>query len=130
MTGSTSGVDATLRPPPQQRPRIPIWVAGLWPHRAPFRRAARWDGALPLDSENLLKELSPDELRDCRDYILEHRDSDNPFDLIAFAVTQPRTPETVAEYERAGASWWVEAVHPLDESLPEFRERIRQGPVR
>jgi hypothetical protein len=85
---------------------------------------------LPLDSENLLKELSPDELRDCRDYILEDRDSDNPFDLIAFAVTQPRTPETVAEYERAGATWWVEAVHPLDESLPEFRERIRQGPVR
>jgi len=123
-------VDATLRPPAQQRPRIPIWVAGLWPHKAPFRRAARWDGALPLDPDHLLKELSPDELSECRDYIAEHRDSSDPFDLIAFAVTQPRTPEIVAEYERAGATWWMEAVHPLDESLPDFRARIRRGPIR
>lgn len=123
-------VDAALRPAPRQRPRIPIWVAGLWPNRAPFRRAARWDGALPLDRDHLLKELSPDELRECRDYIAERRDSDDSFDLVAFAVTQPRTPEMVAEYERAGATWWVDAVHPLEESLADFRARIERGPIR
>src|SRR5450755_566714 len=38
-------VDETVfRPRPLQRPRIPIWVAGRWPARPPFRRAARWDG--------------------------------------------------------------------------------------
>jgi alkanesulfonate monooxygenase SsuD/methylene tetrahydromethanopterin reductase-like flavin-dependent oxidoreductase (luciferase family) len=123
-------VDAALRPAPRQRPRIPVWVAGSWPNRAPFRRAARWDGALPLDREHLLKELSPDGLRECRDFIAEHRDTDESFDLVAFAVTQPRTPEVVAEYERAGATWWVEAVHPLEESLADYRARIRRGPVR
>jgi len=35
-------------PPPKQKPRIPIWVAGFWPRKAPFRRAAKWDGVIPL----------------------------------------------------------------------------------
>ncbi|MGN6598792.1 MAG: hypothetical protein ACTHMW_05860, partial [Actinomycetes bacterium] len=33
---------------PVQRPRIPIWVGGSWPNRAPFRRAARWDAVFPI----------------------------------------------------------------------------------
>jgi alkanesulfonate monooxygenase SsuD/methylene tetrahydromethanopterin reductase-like flavin-dependent oxidoreductase (luciferase family) len=121
---------ALLRPTPLQRPRIPIWVAGFWPSRAPFRRAARFDGALPLTRGHLLKELSPGELRRCRDYISAHRISRDPFDLVAFAVGQTRTPETVAEYEQAGATWWMEAVDPLTESLADFRARIAQGPIR
>src|SRR5262249_17882946 len=35
---------AVALPRPVQTPRIPIWVAGTWPHRRPFRRAARWEG--------------------------------------------------------------------------------------
>ncbi len=122
--------DALLRPAPLQRPRIPIWVAGFWPNRAPFRRAARWDGALPLARGHLMKELSPGELRRCRDYVGAQRTSSDPFDLVAFAAGQPRTPEVVAEYEEAGATWWVEAVDPLTESLAEFRARIDRGPIR
>src|SRR5919202_2507053 len=30
-----------LLPRPRQSPRIPIWVAGTWPKKPPFRRAAR-----------------------------------------------------------------------------------------
>ena len=122
--------DAVLRPAPLQQPRIPVWVAGFWPNRPPFRRAARWDGALPLARGHLMKELPPGEMRGCRDYISAHRRSSHPFDLVAFAATQPRTPETVAEYEDAGATWWVEAVDPLAESLADFRARIGRGPIR
>jgi len=104
-------------------------VAGFWPNRPPFRRAARFDGALPLTSGHLLKELSPGELRRCRDYISAHRTSSDPFDLVAFAP-RARTPETVREYEEAGATWWVEAVDPLAESLADFRARIALGPTR
>ena len=120
--------DALLRPAPLQRPRIPIWVAGFWPNRPPFRRAGRWDGALPLARGHLMKELSAGELSRCRDYISAHRTSSDPFDLVAFAATQPRTPEVVTEYEEAGATWWVEAVDPLAESLADFRARLRRGP--
>jgi alkanesulfonate monooxygenase SsuD/methylene tetrahydromethanopterin reductase-like flavin-dependent oxidoreductase (luciferase family) len=123
-------LDVLLRPSPLQRPRIPIWIAGFWPNRPPFRRAARWDGALPLSRGHLMKELAPAELRRCSDYISAHRTSSDPFDLVAFAASQPRTPETVAEYEEAGATWWVEAVDPRVESLTNFRARIGRGPIR
>ncbi len=35
-------------PTPLQTPRIPIWVGGTWPNKAPFRRAARYDGVCPM----------------------------------------------------------------------------------
>jgi hypothetical protein len=77
-----------------------------------------------------MKELSPAELRRCRDYVTAHRTSSDPFDLVAFAATQPRTPDTVVEYEEAGATWWMEAVNPLAESVADFRNRISRGPIR
>jgi alkanesulfonate monooxygenase SsuD/methylene tetrahydromethanopterin reductase-like flavin-dependent oxidoreductase (luciferase family) len=122
--------EAVLQPTPVQRPRIPIWIAGFWPNRPPFRRAARWDGALPLARGHLLRDLSPEQLARCRDYISAHRRRSDPFDLVAFAATQPRTAKTVDAYERAGATWWVEAVDPLADSLTEFRARIETGPIR
>jgi alkanesulfonate monooxygenase SsuD/methylene tetrahydromethanopterin reductase-like flavin-dependent oxidoreductase (luciferase family) len=39
--------ESQFLPTPLQTPRIPVWVAGNWPHHAPFRRAARWDGMIP-----------------------------------------------------------------------------------
>jgi alkanesulfonate monooxygenase SsuD/methylene tetrahydromethanopterin reductase-like flavin-dependent oxidoreductase (luciferase family) len=36
--------DVVFLPTPVQRPRVPVWVAGFWPNKAPMRRAARWDG--------------------------------------------------------------------------------------
>ena len=39
--------DVVFLPTPVQRPRVPIWVGGFWPNKAPMRRAARWDGATP-----------------------------------------------------------------------------------
>jgi alkanesulfonate monooxygenase SsuD/methylene tetrahydromethanopterin reductase-like flavin-dependent oxidoreductase (luciferase family) len=39
--------DVVFLPTPVQRPRVPIWVGGSWPNKAPMRRAARWDGAIP-----------------------------------------------------------------------------------
>ncbi|MGH2466413.1 MAG: LLM class flavin-dependent oxidoreductase, partial [Candidatus Limnocylindrales bacterium] len=36
----------TFRPPPVQRPRIPIWVVAAWPRERSMRRALAWDGVL------------------------------------------------------------------------------------
>jgi hypothetical protein len=33
---------------PVQQPRIPIVMGCWWPHKKPFRRAARWDGIMPV----------------------------------------------------------------------------------
>lgn len=40
--------DVTFLPRPIQQPRIPVWVAGSWPNERPLRRAARWDGFVPI----------------------------------------------------------------------------------
>ena len=36
-----------FRPTPVQRPRIPIWVVGLWSSERSMQRVARYDGYLP-----------------------------------------------------------------------------------
>jgi alkanesulfonate monooxygenase SsuD/methylene tetrahydromethanopterin reductase-like flavin-dependent oxidoreductase (luciferase family) len=36
-----------FRPSPVQAP-LPIWVAAVWPNRRPLRRAAHWQGVVPL----------------------------------------------------------------------------------
>jgi alkanesulfonate monooxygenase SsuD/methylene tetrahydromethanopterin reductase-like flavin-dependent oxidoreductase (luciferase family) len=56
--------EATLNPKPVQRPRIPLWLAGGWPKRAPFRRAARWDGACIKSVNQVTRQwLKLDEVR-------------------------------------------------------------------
>ncbi|MDQ3943712.1 MAG: hypothetical protein M3357_00865, partial [Actinomycetota bacterium] len=41
---TAAGVSMT---PPVQSPTIPVWVGADSRHRAPRRRAARWDGFIP-----------------------------------------------------------------------------------
>jgi len=118
-------------PTPLQRPRIPIWVAGAWPNRAPFRRAARWDGVDPLrlgaDGEMLPMEV--DQYPAMLDYLSRHRADDGPFDVIATGVANGDR-EVVAPFEDVGATWWIES----DEGYPGWQERmldrIREGPPR
>jgi alkanesulfonate monooxygenase SsuD/methylene tetrahydromethanopterin reductase-like flavin-dependent oxidoreductase (luciferase family) len=72
--------DVRFLPRPVQEPRIPIWVAGMWPTRRPFRRAARFDGAAPIHAD--LSPLTPAEVADICAYVAAHRDGDAPFDLV------------------------------------------------
>jgi alkanesulfonate monooxygenase SsuD/methylene tetrahydromethanopterin reductase-like flavin-dependent oxidoreductase (luciferase family) len=131
--------DATFTPRPVQRPRIPIWVGGFWPHKAPFRRAARWDGMFPLfqfDSD----EAELDQFKAAMAYVEARRESDAPFDVIAMGVTPGEgddQAQQVRAYQTAGATWWLELIAPfrfdrgLDEEpwpLAAMRERVCQGP--
>ena len=78
--------DVTLLPTPVQRPRVPVWIGGFWPHRPPMRRAARWDGAIPLFLSATHGHPPPvDEVRDLVAYVRGHRDRDpgRPFELVA-----------------------------------------------
>ena len=66
--------DAQFLPRPVQEPRIPVWVAGRWPNRRPFRRAARWDGMFPIfDGVGESAPPPPGELAEAVRYTLAHR---------------------------------------------------------
>jgi probable F420-dependent oxidoreductase len=133
---------AHFAPPPVQSPRIPIWVAALWPNRAPMRRAARWDGIYPLNRDNAIQDLTPDQVRDVISYVRQHRQSEAPFDVVHRGTTSGENPERDAEiaasYAEVGATWWLENIHPWrfgwnqqgSWPMSAMRERILQGPPR
>jgi probable F420-dependent oxidoreductase len=123
---------AHFLPGPVQQPRIPVWVAGNWPTRAPFRRAAHWDGVIPGWDIMGGKKQSAQEVRDMIAFIMEHRASDRPFEVAYGAKTPGSDPsedaEIVKPYAEAGITWWLEDLNPWRGPLPQMRERILKGP--
>ena len=116
---------------PVQQPRVPIWVAGMWPNRRPFRRAARFDGVFPIKAgEDMM--LEPSELEDIIDYVTRQREVGGPFDFVTYAdLGDDRIGpvDVVDAWARAGATWLH--VGPSDfglEPIDLFRARIRRGP--
>lgn len=106
--------DATLPVTPHQRPRVPILPAGWWPNKAPFRRAARWDGVMPFWPALLRGEVGPagqppstasitDELREVLGYY--HRVCEGS----GGEVLLPRRPGMPDDYDdvcaELGATW-------------------------
>jgi alkanesulfonate monooxygenase SsuD/methylene tetrahydromethanopterin reductase-like flavin-dependent oxidoreductase (luciferase family) len=130
--GRHYGLDeVTFLPVPVQRPRIPIWVAGMWPNRRPFRRATRFDGVFPIKAGDDMM-LEPSELKDIIDYVARLRDGDGPFEVVTYADLggdRGRALDMIEEWAGAGATWLH--VGPSDfgmEPVDRFRARIRQGP--
>ncbi|HEX8112291.1 MAG TPA: LLM class flavin-dependent oxidoreductase [Kofleriaceae bacterium] len=128
--------DVTLLPAPVQRPRPPVWIGGFWPHRRPMRRAARWDGAVPLFTAAGHGQVPPlEEVRELVAYIGRHREGRaEPFELVLGGAS-PAGPaearETIAALAEAGATWWDE--RQLQDSDDLYRHapvlrRIDQGP--
>ena len=97
---------AAFLPTPVQQPRLPVWVAGMWPHRAPFRRAARYDGVVPIavDDRGTPSPLDQADLADVVAYVRENRPSGDPFDVVH---SGPADPDAVRASRAAGATWYL-----------------------
>lgn len=126
--------DVCFLPQPLQSPRIPIWACGAWSRRkAPFRRAARWDGIIAINGSGEDRAIRPGEISEIRAYIEEHRAVSDPFDVVVILWSQGNHTEeelqTVARYREAGVTWWLEDLS-LERfaSSKEARERLHQGP--
>lgn len=107
----------TFLPRPTQQPRIPIWVAAMWPRRRPVRRAARWDGLAPIIFNIEKDEVSPpttDVIGEISAYVERHRTSADPFDLAVAGGHRPGEDLTEwhAELAHAGATWWRDSWIP------------------
>ena len=125
--------ETQFRPGPVQSPRIPIWVAGTWPNKRPFRRAARWDGAFPLGvGQSHVGMMTPGEIKAVIAYVLEQRTDDAPFDIVHSGITpgesMDQDAEIVAPYAALEVTWWLENINPERSSLHTMRHRIRFGP--
>jgi len=121
-------------PTPMQAPRIPIWVAGLWPNKRPMRRAAAWDGAFPIDrGGDLTAQLSPEDMADAIAFVRALRVSDAPYDFVHAGLMSgdpDRDRTLAARYADIGVTWWLEHVYPARMTPSQVRKLIRGGPPR
>ncbi len=124
-----------FRPTPVQRPRIPIWVVGLWGSERSMRRVVRYDGYLPnlpLDQGGGPgAEVAPTTVRAMRDW-LDERGGDRPIDLVIDGTT-PAADKTAATdrvslLAEAGATWWIETDWTTLGDVAALRTRIDAGP--
>lgn len=121
--------EMAFAPRPLQRPRIPVWVGGWWPHRGPLRRATRWDGFHP---GRLGGFLSPDDVR----VIAGSASALRPAGGGAFAIAvQARVEADRAEAARraqaladAGATWWMEKAGAMP--IERIERLVEAGPPR
>jgi hypothetical protein len=122
-----------FQPAAKQKPRIPIWVGGFWPNKAPFRRAAKYDGVIPLRLASPIRP-EPKDLRDILEYIRDYRTSTVGFDVAVIGRgTGKSHMEDVKKlqlFAEAGMTWWLESFFLQRNSYKEMRKRIRQGPPR
>jgi alkanesulfonate monooxygenase SsuD/methylene tetrahydromethanopterin reductase-like flavin-dependent oxidoreductase (luciferase family) len=117
-------------PTPRQHPRIPIWVGGFWPRPGPFKRAARWDGVLPLRLPEKLPQ--PQDLKEIIEFIRKHRTLNTHFDVVNIGWTtganRKRDAEKVQAYADSGMTWWLESLYTKRDSPEAMRSRITHGP--
>jgi alkanesulfonate monooxygenase SsuD/methylene tetrahydromethanopterin reductase-like flavin-dependent oxidoreductase (luciferase family) len=131
--------DVVFRPTPVQRPRVPVWIGGIWPNKAPMRRAARWDGAIPAMAD--FATGRPPDVSEVRDMVAflracraEDGRADQPFDIV-IGGTSPAGPagsDLAGPLAAVGATGWVERMpwgDDLGRAGPVVR-RIEQGPPR
>jgi probable F420-dependent oxidoreductase len=124
--------DVELLPKPVQRPHPPIWVAGRWPNKAPFRRAARFDGVMPTHAGYGHDSfMSANEVRDIVGYVTSHRTGDHPFDVVVEGMSDgPREMERLSSaYNDAGVTWWIEKLGWWRGDRETATARIDAGPV-
>ena len=125
--------ETCFRPTPWQAPRIPIWVAGTWPHKKPLQRAARWDGAFPIGTgHSPVDMLSVAEVSDAITYLKNNRQLNSDFDIVHLGISPAedlvQDAKIAAQYAKAGVTWWLENINPKRCSLAEARHRIHIGP--
>ncbi len=125
--------EVTLLPQPVQRPRIPIWVGGIWPLKGPVRRALRWDGSC-LYKVPPEEDWTPEDVQKLKALAEAERTAATPFDIVVGHASWQRASDwereraCIRNLAEAGATWWTEYVPPDDSGV--MRAWIAQGPLR
>ncbi len=98
-----------FRPAPLQHP-LPLWVAAVWPNRKPLRRAARWQGVVPLGLPG------PEAMTEVFSAAGEGKD-----------VAVKAGGHSVRSWEDAGATWMLHDVG-ADDPVSKVEKLIDAGP--
>jgi hypothetical protein len=97
-------------------------------------RAIRYDGVLvaAVGGSAESSGVTPETIREIKDYARENRDEKTPFDIVWEGQTPGEDPGRAASivrpYAEAGATWWIESPWTPPNEPEDLRIRIRQGP--
>ncbi len=125
--------DVRLLPKPVQKPRIPIWIGGVWPLRGPVKRALRWDGAC-LYKRPPQEDFTPEDIRELARLAGRRAHARTPFEIVAGhaswqqARDRSREKAYIASLAEAGATWWSLYIPPGAEK--KMLRCIEEGPLR
>jgi alkanesulfonate monooxygenase SsuD/methylene tetrahydromethanopterin reductase-like flavin-dependent oxidoreductase (luciferase family) len=102
----------------QPAPAVPVWLAGRFGHRAPLRRAARYDGFFVIGLDG------PDDLERVAGDLAEHSAA------AAFDVVIDLQPDDdPAPWLGCGATWVLTRIGPFDLEVDDVRRVIDAGPA-
>jgi hypothetical protein len=100
-----------------------------------MRRAAHWDGAVPLFADAKHGHPPPvDQVRDLVTYLGQHREDDRPFEIVLGGVSPSEPAEArdlIGPLADAGATWWDERQLQTGPGIDRFSavlRRVEQGP--
>lgn len=119
--GAHYDIEADFTPRPLQRPRPPVWVAGVVPNRRPLARARRWDGVVPIGAR---QHCTPE---DIAAYLASDGESTRDgWDVVVSGVDGI----PAEEYAEAGATWIVRSQWPQPDGWERrLTDVIEAGPA-
>lgn len=112
--------DFEFHPPPYRHSGIPIWVGGLAGRSKPMRRAARYQGYVPVNLTH------PDQVAEAVATIGDMRGEGHKESHDVVVALSPGTDPH--PFAKAGATWWLTEFDPESVTVDQVRGVIREGP--
>ncbi len=111
-------MDVAFSPTSWRDGGIPIWIAARWPHRAPIRRAARYQGVV------IIEMADPSDVATLRDALAEDGAEVENFDIVVLGG-EGDDPQIWAD---AGVTWLMTRLGPYNIDYDVARTRVGAGP--
>jgi alkanesulfonate monooxygenase SsuD/methylene tetrahydromethanopterin reductase-like flavin-dependent oxidoreductase (luciferase family) len=111
--------DVLFGPQPVQQPRPPFWFAIRGTARRPARRAARYDGLVPI-------EMDLDAIRSLLDIVTEQRGSLDGFDVVV-SDTKGIGPDATEDQMLAAGATWITRRVPVGATAQDVRALIKRN---
>lgn len=106
-------------PRPYRNRRIPVWIAGRWPHLRPLRRAARHEGAFVISLTD------PAQVGEVRRAVAGYGASSADFEV----VIEIPSEDDPTPWLGSGASWLLTRVTPYGADAAQVLRLVRAGPA-